>query len=471
MSSSELAALPTTSSGSTSSDNNRFATIEPAEREVWESLKRPTPAWLPRSRLGIFIHWGAYSVPAWAEPSGALGTVSDHEWFAHNAYAEWYGNTMRIPGSPTARRHQELYGGAPYDAFLDQWTAERFDPAVWAELFAAAGAGFVVPTTKHHDGIALWDAPGTGSRNTVHRGPHRDLIGDIAEAVRAQGMRFGVYYSGGLDWSVTSFGPHTSHHDISTLRPCDAAYNMYAIAHVRDLIRRYQPDVLWNDINWPDAGKRTGPGSLHELLSDFYAGNPDGVVNDRWGDTHWDFRTSEYESGTEVEVAGQQWEQCRGIGLSFGYNQVEGPDQYLDGRALSRLLGDIVSRGGRLLLNVGPTAAGEIIQPQQDALRGLGRWMRTAGEHLAASVPVDEQVAAPSNEPWVRWLETPEHLVALVDQVGTTQLAYRYRGIEGAAEVTALGAAVASNDDGTLLVTMSEAGDGPAVVLLPKGRS
>ncbi len=134
---------------------------------------------------------------------------------------------------------------------------------------------------------------------------------------------------------------------------------------------------------------------MHELLSDFYAGNPDGVVNDRWGDTHWDFRTSEYESGTDVEVAGQQWEQCRGIGLSFGYNQVEGPDQYLDGRALSRLLGDIVSRGGRLLLNVGPTAAGEIIQPQQDALRGLGRWMRTAGEHLAASVPVDERVARP----------------------------------------------------------------------------
>jgi len=344
MPSSELATLPVPSSGSTSSDTNRFATIEPAEREVWESLKRPTPAWLPRSRLGIFIHWGAYSVPAWAEPSGALGTVSDHEWFAHNAYAEWYGNTMRITGSPTARRHQELYGGAPYDAFLDQWTAERFDPAVWAELFAAAGAGFVVPTTKHHDGIALWDAPGTGSRNTVHRGPHRDLIGDIAEAVRAQGMRFGVYYSGGLDWSVTSFGPHTSHHDISTLRPCDAAYNMYAIAHVRDLIRRYQPDVLWNDINWPDAGKRTGPGSLHELLSDFYAGNLDGVVNDRWGDTHWDFRTSEYESGTDVEVAGQQWEQCRGIGLSLGYNQVEGHDQYRHGQALSRLLGDIVLR-------------------------------------------------------------------------------------------------------------------------------
>ena len=450
-----------------SSASHPFATITPGPAEIWESLKRPTPAWHARSPLGIFIHWGAYSVPAWAEPSGALGTVSDEEWFVHNAYAEWYGNTMRIPGSPTALRHHELYGGAPYDDFLDQWTAERFDPDAWAELFAEAGAAFVVPTTKHHDGIALWDAPGTGTRNTVHRGPRRDLVGAIADAVRARGMRFGVYYSGGLDWSVTSFGPHTSHHEVSSLRPVDAAYNLYAVTHVRDLMQRYQPDVLWNDINWPDAGKRTGPGSLHELLTDFYAGNPDGVVNDRWGDTHWDYRTSEYELGTDVEV-GENWEQCRGIGLSFGYNQVEGPEQYLDGRALARLLGDIVSRGGRLLLNVGPTAQGEIIAPQREALRGLGRWMRVAGGQLSESRPVEQAVAAASDDPWVRWLQTPEHLVALVDTVGQTRLTYRLSEVDTGGEVTAFGASVAGHHDGTVTVTMEEFGDGPAMVLLPK---
>jgi alpha-L-fucosidase len=442
-----------------------FATITPAPREVFADLRRPTPSWLRESRLGIFIHWGAYSVPAWATPSGPLGVVADDEWFAHNAYAEWYGNTMRIPGSPTALRHQEIYGDAPYDAFLDQWTADRFDPDAWAELFADAGAGFVVPTTKHHDGIALWDAPGTGTRNTVHRGPRRDLVGAIATAVRARGLRFGVYYSGGLDWSVSTFGPHTSSAEVSSLRPNDNAYNMYAAAHIRDLVRRYRPDVLWNDINWPDAGKRTGPGSLHELLADFYAGNPDGVINDRWGDTHWDYRTSEYEHGTDVEV-GENWEQCRGIGLSFGYNQVEGPEQYLDGRSLARLLADIVSRGGRLLLNVGPTAAGEIIAPQQEALRGLGRWMRTAGPQLAASTPVDAAVAAPGEEPWVRWLETPDHLVALVDHLGETRLALRH--LTPAGDVTASGASVATTDDGLVTVTMTERGDGPAVVLLPK---
>jgi alpha-L-fucosidase len=160
---------------------------------IWDDLRRPTPGWLPAAKLGIFIHWGPYSVPAWAEPSGALGAVPEREWFKHNAYAEWYFNTIRIPGSPAAQHHHDVYRDAPYDDFLDQWTAAKFDPAAWARLFAEAGASYVVPTTKHHDGVALWDAPGTGTRNTVHRGPRRDLIGEIADAVRAAGLRFGVY--------------------------------------------------------------------------------------------------------------------------------------------------------------------------------------------------------------------------------------------------------------------------------------
>ena len=162
--------------------------------ENWDDLSRPLPEWFAKAKFGVFIHWGAYSVPAWAEPTGALGEVPDDQWFAHNPYAEWYFNTIRIDGSPAQEHHRTVHGGAPYDDFLDQWKAERFDPAAWAELFAHAGAEYVVPTTKHHDGIALWDAPGTASRNTVRRGPQRDLIGAIADAVRAEGMRFGVYY-------------------------------------------------------------------------------------------------------------------------------------------------------------------------------------------------------------------------------------------------------------------------------------
>lgn len=130
----------------------------------FDALPQRLPDWFRDAPLGIFIHWGAYSVPAWAEPTAELGAVeSDLGWFAHNPYAEWYFNTIRIEGSPAAEHHQEVHGGAPYDDFLDQWVPTEFDPAAWADLFRRAGADYVVPTTKHHDGITLWDAPGTGA--------------------------------------------------------------------------------------------------------------------------------------------------------------------------------------------------------------------------------------------------------------------------------------------------------------------
>ncbi|MBA8794199.1 alpha-L-fucosidase [Friedmanniella endophytica] len=436
---------------------------------LWSDLTRPLPDWFARARFGIFIHWGAYAVPAWAEPTGALGAVPDDEWFAHNPYAEWYFNTIRIEGSPAARRHAEVYGGAPYDDFLDAWRAERFDPAAWAELFAATGASYVVPTTKHHDGIALWDAPGTGRRNTVHRGPQRDLVGAIAEAVRAAGMRFGVYYSGGLDWSVSDFPPHRSGAEVGELRPRDAAYNAYALLHVRDLVDRYGPDVLWNDINWPDAGKRDGAWSLHELFSDFYARNPDGVVNDRWGIPYADYRTSEYEAGTENEEGA--WENCRGIGFSFGYNQVEDEQSTLSGPQLSRYLGDVVSRGGRLLLNVGPTAAGEIPEIQQRSLRSFGRWHTAVRDLFATATPVIDGAVAPSEEPWTRWLQTPDgELVALVDQTdrpdGVT-VAVGGPWATGTARLL-IGEGEATVTDGRLTVRTGALPDGPAVVAVSR---
>ena len=434
--------------------------------DIWADLQRPLPDWLPRAKLGVFVHWGAYSVPAWAEPSGALGAVPEEQWFTHNAYAEWYANTIRIPGSPAAEHHRQAYGDAPYDDFLDAWTASRFDPAAWAQLFAEAGAQYVVPTTKHHDGIALWDAPGTGTRNTVHRGPRRDLVGELADAVRAAGLRFGVYYSGGLDWSVTDFGPQTTMSAVTDLRPRDAAYNCYALLHVRDLIERYAPDVLYNDIEWPDAGKRTGAWSLHELFADFYAANPDGVVNDRWGQTHHDYRTSEYEHGTDVE-SGSHWEQCRGLGFSFGYNQLEDEQVVLSGHQLARLLGDVVSRGGRLLLNVGPTAEGEIPAIQQESLRSLGRWMADMAGTIRSASRLDVDVARPAEEPWVRWLSTPDALVALVDSAGPTTLTFDTRAAEAAgAELVSGRGTVEATTDG-LRLELAEPADGPAAVRIP----
>lgn len=434
--------------------------------ELWATLERPLPTWFANAKFGIFIHWGPYSVPAWAEPSGPLGLVPEDIWFTHNAYAEWYYNTIRIPGSPAQQHQAEVYGGAPYDDFLDAWTARDFDPTGWARLFAAAGAEYVIPTTKHHDGVTLWEAPGTGARNTVHRGPKRDLIADIADAVRAEGLRFGVYYSGGLDWSVTGFPPHTSSAEVRELRPKDAAYNLYAFHHVQDLVRRYSPSVLWNDIEWPDSGKRGGPESLHALFEQYYQAVPDGVVNDRWGDTHHDFGTSEYEYHLDAESSGP-WENCRGIGLSFGYNRAEDESQSLDGKGLAKHLTDVVARGGRLLLNVGPTAEGVIPPVQQRALEGLGRWMGAAGSVLRASTPVDPGTAKPSDDPWVRWLSTPGQLVALVDADGTVPLEVPADGLDLTDVRVMNGSAEVRSVDGRLSATVTASVEGPCLILFP----
>ena len=375
----------------------------------WSTLSRPTPAWYTQARFGIFIHWGPYSVPAWAEPHAALGTIDDREWFARNPYAEWYWNSLRIEGSPTATRHRRLYGDAPYDDFLDAWHAERFDAAALMTLVARAGAGYVVPTTKHHDGIALWDAPGSGDRNTVARGPRRDLLAEMAGAARAAGIRFGVYYSGGLDWGFSDDPPIRCDADLVTNRPTDARYARYAYEQVVDLIDRFEPAVLFNDIDWPDAGKAAGSDGLFELLAHYRARVPDGVVNDRWGVPFHDVRVSEYEAIKDAEHA-PVWEHTRGIGLSFGFNRAEGPGQSLSPDAAVRLLVDVVSRGGNLLLNVGPHADGTLPQTQVDVLEGLAGWMETGQAAIHGGGPVAGHEGRGSDDPWIRWLRSPTGL-------------------------------------------------------------
>ncbi|WP_130491102.1 alpha-L-fucosidase [Motilibacter rhizosphaerae] len=428
----------------------------------WTDLTRPTPAWFPAARLGIFVHWGAYSVPAWAEPTGELGTIDEATWVRHNPYAEWYWHTIQLPGAPAREHHRTVWGDRPYDDFLDLWKAESFDAAAWARLFRQAGARYVVLVTKHHDGIALWDAPGTGTRNTVHRGPQRDLVAELAAAVRAEGLRFGTYYSGGLDWSVTGFlDPEQP-----LLRPNDAAYAAYAAVHVRDLVDRYAPDVLWNDIEWPDAGKHRGRLGLHELFRHYYDAVAEGVVNDRWGETHWDYRTSEYQHARENESAAV-WENNRGIGLSFGYNQVEGPEHSLDAHAAVRHLVDVVSRGGNLLLDVGPTAAGEIPELQRRTLEGLGAWLAANGGAVHGAAPLSPAVATASDEPWVRWTATPTTAYAVVDAAGDVTVRADHDAVDWAASRTPAGTAVEAQPvDGGLALRLPPA-DGPAVVGFP----
>ncbi len=432
----------------------------------WSQFQREVPSWYVDAKFGIFIHWGAYSVPAWALPIGELGAVEEETWFKNNPYAEWYFNTVRIEGSPTWQHHQEVYGGAPYDNFLDMWKAENFDPDNWVDLFARAGARYVVPTTKHHDGITLWNAPGTGTRNTVHRGPKRDLIADLAGATKKRGLHFGVYYSGGLDWSITDLPPLANQHDVFNVRPQDAAYSMYAYEHCMDLIRKHEPEVLWNDIEWPDFSKQGGPEvpySLAALFKNYYDQVPTGVIDDRWGDTHRDFITSEYQMKTDLEGQGL-FENCRGIGYSFGYNQIETEEHYMSVPQLLTHLIDIVSRGGNFLLNVGPTASGEIPAIQRQILEGTADWMAVNSEAIHGTRAVSG--LASSDAPWVRFTSKGDSLFAFVKGSGEVSfnLAASLVHDDGAKQLGAGSVAITRSGDEVRLSLSNANADIPVVV-------
>lgn len=352
---------------------------------TWESVRsHQLPQWYDDCKLGIFIHWGLYSVPAWAEVTWELGAEPTAEdWFRHNPYAEWYLNTIRIPSSPARKHHDQTYGkDFAYEQFANLFTCEKWQPDEWAKLFKEAGAGYVVLTTKHHDGFCLYPSRYT-DYNAMKLGPKRDLLGDLTEAVRGQGLRMGTYYSGLLDWT-TFHHPRTRHSNVENYNHT-YAFADYSFNQAMELVDRYRPSVLWNDIGWPEKGRM----DLPHLFAHYYNSVPEGLVNDRWDSDFCDHTTAEYLHGKKT--LNKKWEMCRGLGLSFGYNQNEGDETVLSGQALVRLLVEYVSHNGNLLINVGPKADGTIPDIQVDRLRKLGTWMKQHGEAIYGTRPWAER--------------------------------------------------------------------------------
>jgi len=357
----------------------------------WMSIRRhPVPMWFNDAKLGIFVHWGLYSVPAWAPTLGkgmqeidwAQFSADPTLWFKNNPYAEWYLNTMKIQDSPTWKHHVETYGAnfdyLQFSATFDR-EVQKWKPEEWAELFKEAGARYVVLTTKHHDGFTLWPSSVPNPhRQPDQQGARRDIVGDLTKAVRARGLKMGLYYSGGLDWSFEGT-PIRTFEDLMRDVPQSEEFARYADAHWRELIERYQPSVLWDDISYPKKGD-----VLH-LFAEYYNRIPEGVINDRFQVEHADYTTPEYAKYDKIVE--KKWESCRGLGFSFGYNQNEGPEQVLPPDELVRMLVDIVSKNGNLLLNVGPRADGTIPEIQVDRLRALGQWLRMNGEAIYETRP------------------------------------------------------------------------------------
>jgi alpha-L-fucosidase len=342
----------------------------------------PLPQWYDDAKLGIFIHWGLYSVPGWAVLTPEGTKLSDEEYLKRNPYAEWYLNTLRLEGSPTQAYHKEHYGaGYDYYNFAATFNQEiqKWRPEEWARVFKMAGARYVVLTSKHHEGFTLWPSD---TRNPVlpkdRQHASRDIVGDLTTAVRAQGLKMGLYYSGGYDWSFIP-GPVRNWKQAHSVQPQTEAYGKYVDAHMRELIRKYQPSILWNDIDYPKSGHPL------EIMAEYYNAIADGVVDDRFGVKHSDFVSPEYE--TLKTISAKKWEECRGLGKSFGYNRAEGDAQTIKKDTLIYLLVDIVSKNGNLLLDVGPEADGTIPAVQMDRLEALGAWLAQNGEGIYGTRP------------------------------------------------------------------------------------
>jgi alpha-L-fucosidase len=349
---------------------------------TWESVDtRPTPAWFSDAKFGIFIHWGVYSVPSYAPViPGKL------------AYAEWYWNAMTNGKSnPKASAiqtgtwayHQAQYGADfAYQDFAPRFRAELFDPDHWADIFARSGAKYVVLTSKHHEGFALWpskEASAIWGRpwNAVEIGPKRDLLGDLTDAVRRKGLRMGYYYSL-YEW----YNP-------VWLTDKRRYVDQHVFPQFKDLVTRYRPSIIFSDGEWdlPSAEWRSP-----ELLAWLFNESPvrgEVVINDRWGSDsrhrHGGYWTTEYTPG--MSGLDHPWEESRGMGFSYGYNRAERLDHYRTGRELVIMLVDLVSRGGNLLLDIGPNADGTIPVVMEDRLVQIGSWLKVNGEAIYGTRP------------------------------------------------------------------------------------
>lgn len=412
----------------------------------WASIdSRPIPAWYTNAKFGIFIHWGVYSVPAYA-PVGK-------EFDTYSKYAEWYWNRLEKDTTNVGRAfrsfHERNYGkNFKYQDFAPMFKAELFNPGQWADLFAASGAKYVVLTSKHHEGFALWPSAQSWNWNAVDIGPHRDLAGDLTKAVKSKGLKMGFYYSL-YEWYNPLY-----HADVNRY------VNEHMLPQMKDLVNRYKPDVFWPDGEWeyPSATWKSP-----EFLAWLYNDSPvkEGVVtNDRWGKEtrgkHGGFYTTEYDlvdnDNAKDKKMTRAWEECRAIGGSFGYNRAETLVDYNTPGDLIHVLIEKVSKGGNLLLDIGPAADGTIPVVMQDRLTEIGQWLKTNGDAIYNTSVWNGAPA--SKESPVFYTRNGKDLYVICEQWPTAS--FKVDGVKKPAVVTLLGvdAAVNSTYSGkTLTIT------------------
>jgi alpha-L-fucosidase len=355
----------------------------------WDSLKANyhVPQWFVDAKFGLFMHWGLYAVPAY-----------------HN---EWYEKHMYATFAQWHRDHfgpQDKFG---YKDFIPLFTAAKFDPDAWARLFKASGAKYVIPTAQHHDEFALWDSAVTPF-NAVKLGPHRDLIGDLARAVRAQGLKFGVSNHGIENFQFINPTPalaaQLKAEQADLYDPkwadfyhvadrSDAACEKFLVnwyERVTELIDKYQPDLLWFDngidIRYLDPLKLRVAAYYYNRAKDW--GKEVSLTTKKAAYAPSNRNTEQIGSIVDFERIGVRspsgirpgvWHVDEPIGTTWGYTS----DMRIAGAgAIVAELADTVSKNGNLTLNISPRADGTIPQEQQDALLGVGRWLQVNGDAI-----------------------------------------------------------------------------------------
>ena len=305
---------------------------------------------------------GVYSVPAYGGPE---------------SYAEWYLRGLQTGHELRTDFMKKNYGEEfTYRDFAPLFKAELFDAGEWAQLFRRAGARYIILVSKHHDGYCLWTSKYAPGWNSMEVGPERDLVGELASAVRKNNINFGLYYSL-PEWNHLLHRWYTDPND-----QIHEYVEKHMVPQFKEVVGRYKPKVLFTDGEWFNSAEDW---KARELISWYYnLVGDDAIVNDRWGHgSIIGFITPEYSSGS-VDTD-RPWAEVRRIGRSFGLNRNEKLEAYKSAEELIHFFVRLVANGGGLILNVGPGADGQIPLLQQERLLQLGEWISINDEAIYGS--------------------------------------------------------------------------------------